>query len=265
MASGSGRDMAQALDITRVYADRNFRPRSTDFIINWGNAEHPNWSVDTPAVFLNHPDAVKKANDKLSAFCAFDSAGIPTVDWTRNHEVAKKWYESGEVVMARSLSRASGGRGITVCNPLGTAVNPKTELVEAPFYTRFQTHICEYRVHIFNEEVLSTTRKRRLHGANLIDRGLEPRQEGERIFIRNHANGYIYSEDLGWDESSVTAVEELARQAVKTLGLDFGAVDVINSKKYGTFILEVNTAPGVEGRTIEAYKEAFTRSINNAK
>jgi D-alanine-D-alanine ligase-like ATP-grasp enzyme len=45
--------------------------------------------------------------------------------------------------------------------------------------------------------------------------------------------------------------------AVNTLGLDFGAVDLIVAKDGRVYVLEVNTAPGIEGITLEKYVKAF--------
>jgi hypothetical protein len=46
---------------------------------------------------------------------------------------------------------------------------------------------------------------------------------------------------------------DLAHQAVKALGLDFGAVDIGERADGSLVVLEVNRAPGLEGGTIDAY------------
>ena len=49
---------------------------------------------------------------------------------------------------------------------------------------------------------------------------------------------------------------------LKELGLDFGAVDVIwNEHESKAYVLEINTAPGLEGSTVEDYKEFFNRAV----
>jgi glutathione synthase/RimK-type ligase-like ATP-grasp enzyme len=46
--------------------------------------------------------------------------------------------------------------------------------------------------------------------------------------------------------------------AVAALGLDFGGVDVIwNERRQMAYVLEVNTACGLEGQTVNDYAEAF--------
>jgi glutathione synthase/RimK-type ligase-like ATP-grasp enzyme len=46
--------------------------------------------------------------------------------------------------------------------------------------------------------------------------------------------------------------------AVSALGLDFGAVDIIwNEREDKCYVLEVNTAPGLQGSTLENYANAI--------
>ena len=71
--------------------------------------------------------------------------------------------------------------------------------------------------------------------------------------IRNHQDGE-------WRQISCSprrSISEQAIKAVETLGLDFGAVDLIlhNDTPY---VLEVNTAPGLQvDNRLEAYVRAF--------
>jgi glutathione synthase/RimK-type ligase-like ATP-grasp enzyme len=45
-------------------------------------------------------------------------------------------------------------------------------------------------------------------------------------------------------------------------GLDFGAVDVIwNERQQRAYVLEINSAPGLEGTTIDDYVRYFGRQI----
>jgi D-alanine-D-alanine ligase-like ATP-grasp enzyme len=55
-----------------------------------------------------------------------------------------------------------------------------------------------------------------------------------------------------------------AIKAVNCLGLYFGAADVIwNDKEQRAYVLEVNTAPGLEGTTLENYANAFTTATQD--
>ena len=51
-------------------------------------------------------------------------------------------------------------------------------------------------------------------------------------------------------------VLDQAKLAVKATGLDFGAVDIIwNNLQEKAYVLEINTAPGLEGQSVETYKK----------
>jgi glutathione synthase/RimK-type ligase-like ATP-grasp enzyme len=58
-------------------------------------------------------------------------------------------------------------------------------------------------------------------------------------------------------------VQSAATEAVRCLGLDFGAVDICTDGDGQPFVLEVNTAPGLEGTTLEKYKYAIERYCND--
>jgi glutathione synthase/RimK-type ligase-like ATP-grasp enzyme len=60
------------------------------------------------------------------------------------------------------------------------------------------------------------------------------------------------------------ARHEAAINACKALGLDFGAVDLIQDIKGNYYVLEINTAPGLEGATVANYAAAFTEALANA-
>jgi glutathione synthase/RimK-type ligase-like ATP-grasp enzyme len=128
------------------------------------------------------------------------------------------------------------GRGIVICND-------GDRLVYAPLYTLHTKHKHEYRVHVFKDQVLDVQMKRKRNGSL--------RGSG----IRNYSNGWVYA------RAEIAPSEELllsSIQAVKLLGLDFGAVDIghrLIDNKF--FVFEVNTAPGLEGTTLDKYQKAI--------
>ena len=73
--------------------------------------------------------------------------------------------------------------------------------------------------------------------------------------IRNLANGFIYARE---DVRPPECVTSVARRALDCIDLDFGAVDVIyNARQNRAYVLEVNTAPGVTGTTVDRYVDYF--------
>jgi D-alanine-D-alanine ligase-like ATP-grasp enzyme len=76
--------------------------------------------------------------------------------------------------------------------------------------------------------------------------------------VRNLANGFVYV-----IEGMVPkCVADEAHKALESTGLAFGAVDVIwNEYQNKAYVLEINTAPGLEERTAEAYANVFKEII----
>ncbi len=143
----------------------------------------------------------------------------------------------GDIIYCRTTTTGHSGRGIVIAN------NPN-ELVNAPLYTVKTKHRDEYRVHIFKGEVLDVQKKKRKLGFN-----------GSSSGIRNHSSGWVYART---DVAIPDMLCPIAIQAVELLGLDFGAVDIghkVNDNKF--FVFEVNTAPGLEGSTLDKYTKAI--------
>jgi glutathione synthase/RimK-type ligase-like ATP-grasp enzyme len=164
---------------------------------------------------------------------------IPTVDFTEDYNIAKRWVDNGLVVYCRKLIDSSSGNGIVVVKDYG-------QLEIAPLYTKGVVDGEEFRVHIINNKVIDVTKK------------LRPRDREVNELIRNHGNGWVFGRDGIKIPRSVIIH---SKRAIKTLGLDFGAVDIIY-KDGSCYILEVNTAPGLVGTTLSKYVEAFKKVIN---
>lgn len=190
-------------------------------VINWGNSNVPGKALN-----LN----VKPALNKLVAFRRFKENDIRCPDWTEDHATAIQWAADGHVVFARTRLMGHSGQGIVVLNEF-----PDTN---ARLYTKYVKKKGEFRLHVIGNSVVDVQEKRKRNG-------------GDHSLVRSHQNGYVYCrEDVTVPEDA----PDLAIRAVRALGLDFGAVDVIwNQKKGVSYCLEVNTAPGISETTAHIY------------
>lgn len=234
-------------------------------LINWGVSNIP-WLVrylekymDTLNVnptFLNHPDGVKNAINKISTLKLLSQDNIPIPKWTTSIQDAASWFDLDDktIVFCRTLPSSFQGNGIVIAHS-------KEELVPAPLYTLRVPKKWEYRVHVFKDKVIHAQQKKRLSLDKLSERGI-PMGDG---LIRSYNNGYIFSTDLYHSINGEVgqSLSSLSIQAVKALGLDFGAVDLMVTKTGKVRVLEVNTAPGIEGKTVQAYISAFQEFIDN--
>lgn len=176
--------------------------------------------------------------DKISQYAWFSSQAIPALDYTCSHETAKAWTADGQVVFARLLTRSSEGKGIVVCE------TPESVPV-APVYTKYKKKKKEFRVHIFQQKVVAVLEKRKRKDFT----------DERDTRIRNTANGYVFCRD---NVVEPEGLRELALKASNVTASDFRGVDIgFNEKLNELFVIEVNSAPGIEGSNIDAYVKAI--------
>lgn len=273
----------------------HYRYRSTHKVINWGNSRRPSWmSNDVPVI--NQPEAVAIAGNKLSTFQTLSENGVATVPFTVNTQTAQDWLQEGKKVFVRHSLTGHSGEGIEVIEPVATVntfsqerqeridylsdivselgeigernlaiivedyissftpdgIAEQPELPNAPLYTAGVTNVGEYRVHVFNDNVLLYQKKSRKVDE---ETGEVITADGAEADVRNLASNWVYRTG---NLRRLERIEELAKSAINTLGLDFGAVDIIMNQDGDVFVLEVNTAPGISNtETAEAYINAF--------
>jgi Glutathione synthase/Ribosomal protein S6 modification enzyme (glutaminyl transferase) len=240
LGSASASQLARALGVKRVRPNGTYRPFRSHCVVNWGNSQRPNWwNPERTGVWLNRPEGVSLATNKLETFQKLSGAGVSVPPWTVDKEVAASWNKK---VIARTILNGYGGAGIVVLER-GVDIPP------APLYTQYLGRRTEWRIHVFKDRVLDVQYKARKRD------GLPT-----NYVIRNHANGWIYARNV-----MLTVVEEAKVQAIKavqTCGLDFGAVDVVVKEDGSVFVLEINTAPGLQGHTVNLYAEALSACFN---
>lgn len=227
----------------RVYPDRKYKPRDDDFIINWGSSTRPIWGSPD----LNAPEAVAKATDKIKTFNTLCNVDVPIPErWTDKEtaEAIRASYHPGHIFLARTTVTGHSGQGIVI-------VRPGEPLPDAPLYTRYVGKTHEYRVHIFNGEILDVQEKRRRNGAGGRDTEYIWNVSTDFVFCREGVEAPEY-------------VKEQALKSVEALGLSFGAVDVgwdNNDWSPRATVYEVNTAPGLTGTTLTKYVEKLSECL----
>lgn len=182
------------------------------------------------------------AHDKIEQYKWFEENQVPSVPFTVSRAQAMEWIQQGNTVLARTLTKASEGRGIVVMETVEQAEN-----ITAPVYTKYVPKKKEFRVHIFKDRVVAVLEKRRRNGVS-----------GD-VRIRNTANGYVFCRE-GVEEP--IGIRELALKARGVTKSDFAGVDIgFNVKKNHLFVIECNSAPGIEGSNVIDYCNEIVKEL----
>lgn len=239
--------LAGALGVNRLrHSGSTFRSTPEKNVINWGASTRIlNDANILRNTILNSPMAIDIASDKQRTFQCFLEASVIAPPFTTSRITALNWVEDGEMVFARTQLRASSGRGIHIMDP----DHPDTWEVNAPLYVKYINKRHEYRVHVMNGQVIDTQRK-----------GLREEHRGQADVnwkIRNLANGFIFVRNDG--HVVPQCVLDTGVAAVRAIpNLLFGAVDIVyNETQNRAYAIEVNTAPGLQGTTVQRYADAF--------
>jgi hypothetical protein len=262
--SNSAVSLCEVLGAKRLRSHRLSRVRESDSVIAWGEA------YSGPARVLNGTALQDKIKDALK----LKEAGVPTIEVAMTRPSvgefdAQPFYPLFDVASSRfnrAISRDEVARHIAELQQwLSDNPEPLAEewlgrlrhhiggrdLLNPPerpdYYVRKETITKEFRVHSF--------------------RGTSIRA-GIKRADRPDSHGWIRSLDAGWKISyDGTSVKQrhrdLAHDAVRALGLDFGAVDIGQRADGSLIVLEVNRAPGLDGGTILAYADAIKRWVDS--
>lgn len=221
--SHTARELAKRLNINCS----KYNVANHPLILNWGNPNIPDWG--SPSVkWINHPTKVSNAISKLDTLRILENNEIRTIPYTTDCNKAIEWFNDG-LVYCRTLTRSTKAKGLV-------AASNKDEMIPAPLYTK-EIIGNEYRIHIFNGSCIDYQKKMKRNEAQSNDK------------IKNLDNGWVYTRN---NLRTINENIELAMKTIKAMELDFGAVEIIRAD-YKSYILEVNSAPGLEGTTLDNY------------
>lgn len=172
------------------------------------------------------------AFNKLTQLQKLHAAGVPIVPLvgSKTHQKWMNGHNPVFPVLARKLHHV-GGRDIIICrSPLGC----RRALARGrAYFTQFLQSKTEYRVWVYRKRHLGTYQKYLKYPWK------------KRGINRNYKNGYAFQ--LVTADAVPRAAVDFAIRSIAALGLDFGAVDILVVSEGNYVVLEVNTAPGVEG------------------
>lgn len=227
-----------------------YKSREGDLVINWGNSSP---DVDlSAATVLNDPERVGYASNKLNFFREMTEVREGDVnprvpDWSQSQEEVSGWLEDGLTVFARTKLTGNSGEGIVILETIDDFAQNKFK--SNTLFTKYVKKKNEYRLHFWKGEVFDVQRKAKRTDAGDVD-----------WRIQNTAGGFIFSRNNIGDVPEDVMTQ--SQKCIDLLGLDFGAIDVIyNRLRDEAYVLEVNTAPGLEGTTLMNYLEKINNEV----
>lgn len=252
--SESAKLLAHELNVKRLRREKSvYKYKKGDVIINWGCTERPA-HIPEDALVINPFECVATATNKLEAFKKLNYyCSIP--HFTTDPELAFDWLEEGKTVVGRKVVNGYGGKGIILFEP-----GEGADLPVLPLYTKYIPKKSEYRVHVVNGVTISVARKTLTKD--------HPDKANIDWKIRNLDGGFVFAY---WNEKEnqfekfccPNDVRVQAETAIKALGLNFGAVDVIwQEKTRRAYVLEVNTAPGLGAEIAAQYADVLSNEHN---
>ena len=234
-----------------------YRGREGDIVLNYGSSQLAAATIGQ-AFCLNSPQDITRASNKRESFVRMSQAGVSTVEYTTQRQIAEGWVREGALVYARTRLQGHSGEGIQLVHNNPVAVGDaggfpiSAEVPTAPLYTKgVLGNRREYRVHVFRGKIIHIAQKRRRDGFTDI-----PEHSN---LVRNHHTGWVYSTQNMTELNA--AGKRNALRAMEAVDLDFGAVDIITNRD-DAWVLEINTAPGMEGVTLEKYVRAISEYAN---
>ena len=250
--SDSARALREALRasgnraLTFTLGSRSGYPAAYQSIINWGSSS----TERIPSSCYNPPANVAVAANKLRTFTAWNGVReVNNLEFCTNPETARSWIAEGKKVYCRTRLTGHSGEGIVVADQ-------DRPLQASALYTKGVDIAHEFRFHVVNGVVIDGVRK-------AFDSSV-PEEQWDRE-VRNHSHGSIFVRS-GRRLGEASRDQDLMRMctvAVRSLGLDFGAVDIIKDRQGVYWVVEVNTACGLTGTTLERYHRAMLEMIES--
>jgi glutathione synthase/RimK-type ligase-like ATP-grasp enzyme len=203
--------------------------------VRWGSL----YRITNAGATLNRQKSIKRAVNKLESVKIMREKSVPVPSEVTNPPCVGK---------AEYTTR---GEGVFFCTN-ESEMQSARDNGALTFYEWIDINT-EYRVHIFGDEVLFISKKK-------------------RSFL-GHSDPHIHSISLGWrfvDNPKIDAADAIelisaALGAVKALRLDFGAVDIALTHNNRPVVFEVNTAPGLNQENCMKYTTAINKWLESTR
>jgi glutathione synthase/RimK-type ligase-like ATP-grasp enzyme len=237
--STTGRLLARTLGIpggTELPARGNRQAH----LIRWGSSQQVR---RRPRHVINKRNGILAVTDKFGSLITFSNNHVPAPRAARLTEDVARTFRYP--ALARRTNHQQG-RDVMLC--LQTKDGMRALRQNLDYLVEYIPTRTEYRIHVIGNEMVRASQK-------LLR---NDRADNYVPWLRNHDHGYIFGNVRGHIPAALVTG---AIDAVKSVGLDFGAVDMIVADDGRWYILEVNTGPGLVASSMQTYAERLSRMI----
>ena len=220
----TGRNLADYLGVPRGHSDSSQR----EYLFRWGSTSGVRFIPDEQT--FNRMSKIEANTDKYNSLRVMDSEGIQVPDYSRTVE------DLSYPILVRSTNHREG-------QDINLILQERDDyLTSNDFYTQYIPVQMEYRVHVAFGNILKLYEKR-----------LRSESDNHPV-IRNSGTGNVF---LNPRDPVPEEVRDESLRALRALGLEYGAVDVILGENDEVYVLEVNTAPSLDEANIQRYGNAI--------
>lgn len=226
------------------------RGNKYDYIINVG------WYKEFPtggATVLNTPTRIATSSNKRAARKKFVEAEVPA---------PKLWLSSDKIreidlpVIARTTHHTKG-KGLWYCKTLQDVRRAMNQ--GATHALKFIPNTREFRVHVMAGNPDSADESLRV--IKLSEKNPGPGTNVNSI-VKNHESGWVFGYPSDPKDPVLPKIREVAKKAISSFGLHWGAVDIMVSRDTGEpYVLEINSTPCLtddHANTLEKYAEGIS-------
>lgn len=238
----TGEIIAQALNINH---GMNANEVDRDLLIRWGS-RRDSWIDGEFLKVINPFRSIALASDKLQSLQVMDNWEVDDLrinvpDWDEDPEALAE--RVGYPILGRKRHHARG-MDVKLCLQRRDYRIRKDGTRASDYYIQYIPTVREFRIHVVGNEVIRVQGKFLDHPNEAVS------------YVRNFGTGYRFRAPRNRLNRRRL---KMAINAVKSLGLDFGAVDLLIGDDGETYILEVNTAPSCSPLTGAEYTTAIAR------
>jgi len=282
----TGKKLAEALGAK--HGDKKPITKEVSMVIGWGTKTKDSVSLDKLPV-LNHPDKIALNRNKVNSLKAMKAAGVnvaPFITVDGKDSIGKPDSDVKLPVIGRTNFH-QGGKGFWHCPTMTHVLAAVNE--GAGYFQNLIEIKDEFRLHTVGDKVIYAVKKTKRSTEEMEEAFIKQEKERQmalaakngdaldektiEVFLRRQAkkfaqdgaNMLIRSNRLGWKFIRVKTIDKTleaeAVKALKAIGLDFGAVDCCIDAAGKPWIIEVNSGPGLEETTFDAWVSSLKSNI----